>query len=67
MIRILFAFLCLHSFVFAALAAVPMSDEIATAKQWIKAALLGDKPGKPFSFVYDGKSSADLLGKWKPG
>jgi len=63
----LFAFLCLHSFVFAALAAVPTSSEVATAKQWMKTALLDGRPGKPFSFVYDGKSSADLLGKWKPG
>ncbi|MBM3889046.1 MAG: hypothetical protein FJ388_07955 [Verrucomicrobia bacterium] len=58
-------FLCLHSFAFAALAAAPMSGEVVTAKQWVKTALFGDKPGKPFSFICGGKSSGDLLREWK--
>lgn len=48
-------------------AATPMAGEVTTAKQWMKTALLGDKPGRPFSFVYGGKPSVDLLGKWKMG
>lgn len=48
-------------------AATPMAGEVTTAKQWMKTALLGDKPGRSFSFVYGGKPSADLLGKWKMG
>ncbi|MCX6901058.1 MAG: alpha-galactosidase [Verrucomicrobia bacterium] len=45
--------------------ATPTSGECATAKQWLKTALLADKTGKPFSFVYEGKPSSRLLGEWK--
>ena len=48
-----------------AFAATPNSDESARAKQWVQNALLGDKTGKPFSFVCGGKPSSGLLGKWK--
>jgi alpha-galactosidase len=49
-------------------------DERSAAREWASAALLGQgstEPGTdletklPFSFVYNGKPSADLLGSWK--
>ena len=46
-------------------AATPTPGECATAKQWVQNALLVNKPGKPFRFVYDGKPSSRLLDEWK--
>src|ERR1700736_3722608 len=48
-------------------AATPTPGESATLKQWMQNTLLADKPEKPFSFVYDGKSSSALLNDWKLG
>lgn len=42
-----------------------LAGELTTAKQWVQTALLAEKAGKPFSFVYDGKPSGVLLGEWK--
>jgi len=49
----------------AASAASPTPGEIATARKWLQDGLLGDKPGKSFSFIYDGKSSGELANQWK--
>ena len=46
-------------------AATPTSGESTTAKQWVQNALLGDKPAKPFSFVYGKEPSSRLLDEWK--
>ena len=46
-------------------ARLPGADELIAAKQWMQTALLDGKARKPFSFVYDGKESGTLLGKWK--
>lgn len=46
-------------------AATPTPEEIATAQQWLQNALFANKTGAPFSFVYCGKSSSELLGGWK--
>ena len=43
-------------------AAAPTLGETATAEQWLQNNLLTDSP---FSFVYDGKSSNELLDRWK--
>jgi len=34
-------------------AATPIPEETTTAEQWMQNVLLGDKPGKPFSFIRD--------------
>jgi len=47
-------------------AATPIPEETTTAEQWMQNVLLGDKPGKPFSFIYGGKPSSELLDQWKP-
>ena len=49
-----------------ALAASPTSGESTAARQWMQNALLGNKRGKPFSFVYGGESSTELLDGWQP-
>jgi alpha-galactosidase len=43
----------------------PLPTEIATANQWLQQAILGDATDKPFNFVYGGKTSSDLLRRWK--
>jgi alpha-galactosidase len=45
----------------------PTADELATARQWVAARLgpgSASALGLPFSFRYDGQSSADLLAVW---
>jgi alpha-galactosidase len=61
----IFALIALLSFSGRAFAATPTAGERATARQWIQTALLADKAGRPFSFVYDVKPSSGLLGGWK--
>ncbi|HZT43043.1 MAG TPA: alpha-galactosidase [Chthonomonadaceae bacterium] len=46
-------------------AATPTGDEMATAKKWA-AEYLGPSAPPPFSFIYAGRPSADLLPAWKP-
>ncbi|MBI3850421.1 MAG: alpha-galactosidase [Verrucomicrobia bacterium] len=46
-------------------AAWSTAQEMATAEKWVKRNLSARAEPPPFSFVYGGKSSADLLGKWK--
>ncbi|HUT95310.1 MAG TPA: alpha-galactosidase [Thermoguttaceae bacterium] len=48
-----------------AFAATPTAAENAMAEKWMQNALLADKPGNPFGFVYDGKPSKGLLDEWK--
>jgi len=43
----------------------PLPGELTTAKQWVQNALLTEKARKPFSFVYGGKASGELLSAWK--
>ncbi len=43
----------------------PTAQEMAAAKKWVKENLSARAEPLPFSFVYGGKSSADMLGKWK--
>jgi len=56
------------------LCACASADEITTASRWARKALLGDTAidtsaplsfSLPFSFIYDGKPSTELLSKWK--
>ena len=50
-------------------AVVPTADEMTEARQWVAAKFENvDEPKNtavPFSFTYDGKSSAGLLKTWK--
>ena len=46
-------------------AALPTAQEIETAETWVKKNLSAQTEQPPFSFVYGGKSSADMLKKWK--
>jgi alpha-galactosidase len=39
-------------------------EETARRDDWVKKGLLGDKPAAPFSFIYDGKQSSELLASW---
>lgn len=39
-------------------------DEMRDKKQWARQNLLGSKPQLPFSFVYGGQASKDLLRAW---
>ena len=41
------------------------SKEMPQKEQWIKEHLLGSKPQLPFSFVYGGQASKELLTAWK--
>ena len=45
-------------------AASPTPGEMATARQWVKTALLGKKAQVPLSFTYGGKASSGLLNGW---
>lgn len=49
-------------------AVVPTTEELATARRWMAARLAGDDKAGPaapfFSFTYDGRPSAELLGQW---
>jgi hypothetical protein len=49
----------------AAMAASPSCEELAAGEQWAMAHLGSCKAALPFSFVYDGKSSSELLAQWK--
>jgi alpha-galactosidase len=64
---VLLAFWTLLSQVAAAVA--PTAAEMAEAGQWVAATFKGDPKDKAaelfFSFLYDGKPSAELLGTWK--
>src|SRR6266446_7882228 len=46
-------------------AASPSSGERTAAKEWVEKILLTDSTPKPFSFVYGGKLSSDLINGWK--
>lgn len=48
----------------AAAATAPTPEEMAQSAEWFAARISGDKPHLPFSFVYDGKPSADFLQAW---
>jgi len=43
----------------------PTAQEMQTAEKWVKRSLSARAEPLPFSFVYGGKSSADMIGKWK--
>jgi alpha-galactosidase len=62
--RFLSAFAALTIAAAAATAASPTSGELAAGRQWTTAHLGSPKAALPFSFVYDGKSSAELLAQW---
>jgi alpha-galactosidase len=49
----------------AARAVSPSPGELANAKQWVEKNFLTDRAHGPFSFVYDGKRSAEFLHEWK--
>lgn len=50
-------------------AVVPTADEMTEARQWVAAKFEGASEPKnipiPFSFIYDGKSSTELLKTWE--
>ena len=48
----------------AAAATAPAPDEMATANRWFAARFAAKRPDVPFSFVYGGKPSAELLKSW---
>jgi alpha-galactosidase len=39
-------------------------EELARRNAWVKKRFLDDKPAVPFSFIYDGKPSSELLASW---
>jgi len=43
----------------------PSREELAAGKQWTMAHLGSCKAALPFSFVYDGRSSSELLAQWE--
>ncbi|MHB9037969.1 MAG: alpha-galactosidase [Armatimonadota bacterium] len=46
-------------------AVAPMPVEVSNAHKWMAAKFQGKQPATPFSFVYGGRRSADLLKTWK--
>jgi alpha-galactosidase len=53
----------------SAVAVSPTPAELAEARKWVAVAFengpTNDSQKRPFSFIYDGKPSAELLGTWK--
>ncbi len=47
------------------LAVKPSSEELANAKDWVQSSLISDTGALPFSFVYGGHPSNELLKSWK--
>ena len=45
-------------------AIVPNAQEKSRAENWLKEKFLAEKPSVPFSFVYGGVHSTELLAKW---
>jgi alpha-galactosidase len=43
----------------------PVPEELAQKDEWVRRNLLAGKGGLPFSFTYDGKTSAELLPSWE--
>ena len=43
---------------------VPTAEELARSHEWVKTHLTADQAGVPFSFVYDGRPSAECLSSW---
>ncbi len=48
----------------ATMAVTPTEGEMTRAKNWVQERFLSEKPDIPFSFVYGGNASAELLMKW---
>lgn len=42
----------------------PSPEEMARCQNWAKIQFAGEKAPRPFSFVYDGRSSQELLREW---
>jgi alpha-galactosidase len=49
----------------AALAVTPDGKEFETAREWVRSHVAGDPDAFPFSFVYGGRSSRELLPGWR--
>lgn len=62
----LYLTVCILLAVAAPLEAVaPTKDELRTAREWVTRHLGKTEGYRPYSFVYDGKPSRDLLGSWR--
>ncbi|MCL5102882.1 MAG: alpha-galactosidase [Armatimonadetes bacterium] len=49
----------------SALAVEPAPAELSNAHKWTAAKFTGKQPASPFSFIYEGRQSTDLLKTWK--
>lgn len=60
---VLLATLCVLSSI--AYAIEPNAQELSAANDWMKASFAGELAALPFSFIYDGSPSTQLLRTWK--